>query len=61
VIAAAASSLTGRRGPAPGAAESLGYELAAVAGEGNFEPSEVVVPDAPEPATEPPDKPAKPD
>ena len=32
------------QGPAPGAAESLGSELAAVAGEGAFEPSELVIP-----------------
>jgi MFS family permease len=45
VIAAIASALTGRRPSAPAAPESLGYELAAVAGEGGFEPSELVVPD----------------
>jgi hypothetical protein len=54
VIAAIASALTGRRPPVPAARESLGYELAAVAGEGGFEPSELVVPDAPEESTEPP-------
>jgi hypothetical protein len=57
VIAAIASALTGRRTPAPGAHEPLGYELAAVAGEGSFEPSELVVPSAPEDSTEPPGKP----
>ena len=57
VIAAVASALTGRRTPAPAARESLGYELAAVAGEGGFEPSELVVPGVPEESTEPPDKP----
>jgi hypothetical protein len=41
----------------PAAHESLGYELAAVAGEGGFEPSELVVPGVPEESTEPPDKP----
>jgi hypothetical protein len=61
VIAAAASSLTGRRAPATAEPESLGYELAAVAAEGSFEPSELVARDVPEPAAEPPDKPAKPD
>jgi MFS family permease len=47
VIAAVASAMTGRRPPAPAAPESLGYELAAVSGEGGFEPSELVVPDVP--------------
>jgi EmrB/QacA subfamily drug resistance transporter len=48
VIGAVASGLTGRTKPAAEAqapAESLGSELAAVAGEGAFEPSELVVPD----------------
>jgi hypothetical protein len=45
VIAAIASALTGRRTPVPPAHQSLGYELAAVAGEGGFEPSELVVPE----------------
>ena len=45
VIAAIASALTGRRPSAPGAPDSVGYELAAVSGEGGFEPSELVVPD----------------
>ena len=57
VIAAVASALTGRRMPTPAARKSLGYELAAVAGEGGFEPSELVVPGVPEESTEPPDKP----
>jgi MFS family permease len=44
LIAAVASLLTGRRKPgAP--AESLGAELAAVAADGGFEPSELVAPD----------------
>jgi MFS family permease len=60
LIAAAASALTGRRPQAPAAPGSLGYELAAVSAEGGFEPSEIVVPDAPKEATEPPDKPGKP-
>jgi MFS family permease len=45
VIAAIASALTGRRKRNADAPESLGSELAAVAGEGAFEPSELVVPD----------------
>jgi len=60
VIAAIASALTGRPAPAPPARESLGYELAAVAAEGGFEPSELVVPDGPEESTQPPDKPREP-
>jgi hypothetical protein len=58
VIAAVASALTGRRTPAPAAREPLGYELAAVAGEGGFEPGELVIPSAPEESTGRPDKPA---
>jgi MFS family permease len=42
VIAAVASALTGRA-PKPGSQEPVGFELAAVAGEGAFEPSELVV------------------
>jgi MFS family permease len=45
VIAAIASLLTGRRRRAVAAHESLGSEMAAVASEGDFEPSELVVPD----------------
>src|SRR5437764_3062715 len=56
VIAAIASALTGRRTLAPAAREPLGYELAAVAGEGSFEPGELV-PGIPEESTEPPDQP----
>jgi MFS family permease len=48
VIAAIASALTGRRPAAAAAPGSLGSELAAVAGEGSFEPSELV-PDVPGP------------
>jgi MFS family permease len=44
VIAAIASALTGRRKRNADAPEQLGTELAAVAGEGGFEPSELVVP-----------------
>ena len=61
VIAAIASALTGRRAPAPAAPESLGYELAAVAGEGGFEPGELVVPGVQGDSAGPPDKPAEPD
>jgi MFS family permease len=65
VIAAIASALTGRRPAAPASPESLGAELAAVAGEGGFEPTELV-PDAPGPdvpgaSTERPDGPVRPD
>jgi MFS family permease len=57
VIAAIASSLTGRP-KAPGApAETLGSELAAVAGEGTFEPSELVIPDVARDTPETADKP----
>jgi hypothetical protein len=44
VIAAIASLLTGPRPRPEAAAESLGAELAATAGEGAFEPSELVGP-----------------
>src|SRR6516165_10410939 len=57
VIAAIASALTGRRTPLPAAHEALGYELAAVAGEGGFEPSELVVPGVPDESPQPPDEP----
>jgi MFS family permease len=65
VIAAIASALTGRRTPVPATPELLGYELAAVAAEGGFEPSELVVPSGPaapgapavpEESSEPPDR-----
>src|SRR6202522_2155357 len=46
VIAAIASALTGRRPKVAAPPESLGAELAAVAGEGGFEPSGLVVPAA---------------
>jgi MFS family permease len=47
VIAAIASGLTGRNKPVDQArAESAGSELASVAGEGSFEPTELVVPDS---------------
>ena len=41
--------------PAPAAQEPLGYELAAVAGEGSFEPGELV-PGVPEESTGPSDQ-----
>jgi hypothetical protein len=62
VIAAIASALTGRI-KVPGssreaaAAEPLGSELAAVSGEGGFEPTELVVPEAAEDSSETADKP----
>jgi MFS family permease len=60
VIAAVASALTGSGKPqaaAAPAAESLGSEMAAVAGEGAFEPSELVIPDMVEDSPETADKP----
>ncbi|HEY7276122.1 MAG TPA: MFS transporter [Trebonia sp.] len=59
VIGAIASGLTGRAKTAPEQppAESLGSELAAVAGEGGFEPSELVIPDTIEDSSETADKP----
>jgi hypothetical protein len=57
VIAASAAALTGRRTPASAARESLGYELAAAAAEGGFEPGELVVSGVQEEASEPPDEP----
>jgi EmrB/QacA subfamily drug resistance transporter len=59
VIGAIASALTGRTKTAPEQppAESLGSELAAVAGEGGFEPSELVIPDTVEDSSETADKP----
>ena len=60
VIGAVASALTGRSRAAAAAqaqAESLGSELAAVAGEGSFEPSELVAPDGVGDSSEPADKP----
>ena len=58
IIAAIASALTGKRKRNADAPEQLGTELAAVAGEGGFEPSELVVPnDVVEDTSEPADKP----
>jgi hypothetical protein len=45
VLAAIASALTGPVRRPTDAAETLGAELAAVAGDGGLEPSELVVPD----------------
>jgi MFS family permease len=62
VIGAIASGLTGRTKPAAEAqapAESLGSELAAVAGEGGFEPSELVVPDSVGDSSETADNPGR--
>ncbi|MGH3246014.1 MAG: hypothetical protein ACRDOI_07355, partial [Trebonia sp.] len=58
VIAAIASGLTGRVKPPPEEApESLGAELAAVAGEGTFEPTELVIPEPVKDTAETADKP----
>ena len=57
VIAAIASALTGRRPKAAPPRDSLGYELAAAAGEGGFEPTGLVVPAAGEESTETSDDP----
>ena len=62
LVAAVASALTGRQKiadaePKAVAAESLGSELAAVAGEGSFEPSELVVPGMTEGVSETADNP----
>jgi MFS family permease len=60
VIGAIASGLTGRTKPAAEQpAESLGSELASVAGEGGFEPSELVVPDTVEDSSETADNPGR--
>ena len=65
VIAAIASALTGKikppevsgAEPEGSTAEPLGAELAAMAGEGTFEPSELVIPDTVEDSSETADKP----
>jgi MFS family permease len=60
LIAAVASGLTGRTKPAAEEpAESLGSELAAVAGEGGFEPSELVVPNTVEDSSKTADNPGR--
>ncbi|HVT71101.1 MAG TPA: hypothetical protein VHF26_25370, partial [Trebonia sp.] len=57
VIGAIASALTGRPNRSAAPAESHGAELAAVAAEGAFEPSELVVPDVADDTSENADKP----
>jgi len=57
VIAAIASALTGKRKPPAADDESLGYELAATAAEGTFEPTELVAPAMQEEGPEPTDQP----
>jgi MFS family permease len=62
VIAAVASALTGRTRVADRATdthETLGAELAAVASQGDFEPSELVVPGLMDDSTEPADNPRR--
>jgi MFS family permease len=57
VVAAVASAFTGRAKGGAGAAEPLGAELAGVAGEGTFEPAELVIPGVAEDTPEKADKP----
>jgi MFS family permease len=57
VVGAIASAFTGRPKDGAGNAEPLGAELAGVAGEGTFEPAELVVPDVAEDTPEKADKP----
>jgi MFS family permease len=57
VVGAIASAFTGRPKKVQGAKESLGAEMAAVAGEGSFEPTELVVPAAAEDTSAAADKP----
>ena len=57
VVGAVASAFTGRAKGGAGSAEPLGAELAAVAGEGTFEPTELVIPDMAEDTSEKADKP----
>ena len=59
VVGAIASAFTGRRKGSSGAPESLGSEMAAVAGEGTFEPAELVIPDVAEATSEKADKPGR--
>jgi MFS family permease len=54
LVAAVASALTGRRPKVADLPGALGYELAAGAAEGGFEPSGIVVPDVAEESAEPP-------
>jgi MFS family permease len=55
LVAAVASALTGKRAPALAAPAPLATELAAVAAEGVFEPSELVVTDVPGESDKPAD------
>jgi MFS family permease len=57
VVGAVASAFTGRAKGGAGPAEPLGAELAGVAGEGTFEPAELVIPDVAEDTPEKADKP----
>jgi Major Facilitator Superfamily len=57
VVGAIASALTGRSKQVQAPKESLGAELAATAGEGAFEPSELVAPDVAESTSKTADKP----
>jgi hypothetical protein len=57
VIAAIASALTGRPKREITEPETLGAELAAVGGEGGFEPSELVIPNVVEDTSQAADKP----
>jgi MFS family permease len=57
VVGAIASAFTGRAKQVQAPKESLGAELAATAGEGSFEPSELVTPDVAESTSETADKP----
>jgi MFS family permease len=59
VVGAVASAFTGRRKDNSGAPESLGSEMAAVAGAGTFEPAELVIPDVAEDTSEKADKPGR--
>jgi len=60
VIGAVASAFTGRPKGGTAARESLGSELAAVSGEGTFEPAELVIPDVAEDTSEKAEKADKP-
>jgi MFS family permease len=59
VIGAIASALTGSSRKPAAAHESLGSELAAVSSEGDFEPSELVIPDVAEGTSEAANKPGR--
>jgi MFS family permease len=57
LVGTIASALTGRSKQVQAPTESVGSELAATAGEGGFEPSELVVPDVADDTSEAADKP----